>query len=122
MIAIHSRDNLDERPHGFQVPALERSVRETQRLGEPRDLQVDISLGRVELAPGDGGIDLAPDRPNADLADFRDLFGRLAGREEVERVLAPGELRYFARFRRASFAGAPGLRFLIFGHDGSVTG
>ena len=71
MIAVHRCDNFDECSHGFQVATLERSVRETQRLGEPRDLQVDIALRRVEPAPGDGGIDLAPDRPNADLTDFR---------------------------------------------------
>ena len=68
MVAIHRCNNCHERPHGFQVPALERSVREAQRLGEPRDLQVDIAFRRVEPAPGHGGIDLAPDRPNADLS------------------------------------------------------
>ena len=99
MIAIHRRHNRYERPHGFQVAALERSIREAQRLGKPRDLQMDIAFRRVEPAPGDGGVDLPPDRPNADLADFRDLFGTVAGREQVERALAPGELRLFARFR-----------------------
>jgi hypothetical protein len=98
MIAVHRRDNFNERAHGFQLAALERGVREAQRLGQPRDLQVDISLGRVELAPGDGGIDLTPDRPNADLSGFRDLR-TVAGREELERALAPGELRLFARLR-----------------------
>jgi hypothetical protein len=95
MIAVHRCDNLNERSHGFQLAALERGVREAQRLGQPRYLQVDILVGRVELAPGDGGIDLTPDRPNADLSGFRDLLRTVAGREELERALAPGELSPF---------------------------
>ena len=67
MVAVHRRHKCHERPHRFQVAALERGIRIAQRLGEPRDLQMDIALGRVEFAPGDGGIDLAPDRPDADL-------------------------------------------------------
>src|ERR1700722_16121916 len=118
MIAVHRRHNRHERPYGLQVAALKRRIRKAQRLGEPRDLQMDIALWRVEPAPGDGGVDLAPDRPDADLTDVRDLFGTVAGREQVERALAPGELCLFASARRRPFAGASGLAFLIFGHEG----
>lgn len=41
MIAVERFDNLDERLHRFQVPALDRDVGKAQRLGEPCDLQMD---------------------------------------------------------------------------------
>jgi hypothetical protein len=67
MVAVHCSNNCHERFHGFQVSALERRIGEAQRLGQPRDLQMDIAVGGVEFATGDGGIDLASDRSDADL-------------------------------------------------------
>ena len=76
VIAIHRRNNCHERPHGFQVPALEGSVREAQRLGEPRDLQVDIAFRCVEPTPGDGGISDARVFAIAEGLTWRDSAGR----------------------------------------------
>ena len=102
MVAIHCCHNCDERLHGFQVSALERRVGETQRLSQPRDLQMNIAVWGGEFATGDGGIDLASDRSDADLADFRDLFGTVTDASKSKELWVQASfaiLRAFARDR-----------------------
>ncbi len=118
MIAIEMFNNLYECLDGFQVAALDRDVGKAQRLGEPCDLQMDVSLRRVEPARRDDRVDFALDRPNADLASLRDLLGAEAGGEQVERGPAKRGLRAPAGACGGSRPGACGLG--VFGHDGSI--
>src|SRR5579864_9137434 len=79
---------------------------------------MDVSLRRVEAARRDDGVDLAFDRPNADLAGLRDLLGAVAGGEQVERALAKHSFRAPARACGRSRLGACGLGLWVFGHVG----
>ena len=107
MVAIHRCNNRNERPHGFQVAALERGVRDAQRLGEPRDLQVDIALRRVELARTTTASISRRIVRTLNLAGLRRSLGTEAGREEVERTLAQASLAFLRAFAAARSRARP---------------
>jgi hypothetical protein len=60
VIAVERSDEPPERTDRLQVALLDRTVGDPQRLIEPRDLQMRVTLGRVEPPLGDRAVDLAP--------------------------------------------------------------
>jgi hypothetical protein len=121
MVAVHCCNNCDERLHGFQVSALKRRVGDAQRLGQPSDLQMDIAVWGVEFATA---MAESISRRIVRTLTLRTsaICSGLAGCEQVEGALGPGQFRHFARFRLRPFAGASGLPFLIFAHRGPMGG
>ena len=88
MIAVERGDERRQRPDRGQVAPFDVVIRQPQRLGQPRDLEVNVTFRSIEAPLVEGAVDLTPDRSHAGVARLGDLLGRETGGERFEITLA----------------------------------
>ena len=95
VVTVERGDKPDHRRDRPQFPPVDCRVGKPQRLGQPRDLKMDIALRRIEAALVKDAVDFTPDRANVHLSHLRDLLHCPARGNRLERDL---------RQRRPDFA------------------